>query len=65
MHYDTKQGKGKGNGQGGSGLGKYDKDTLDDHSQWSKSEGESELMKQIADQVVKSAIEKNINDINK
>ena len=59
------QGKGKGQGKGGSGLGKYDRDTLDDHSQWSKSEGESELMKQIADQVVKSAIEKNINDINK
>ena len=58
------QGKGKGQG-GGSGLGKYDRDTLDDHSQWSKSESESELMKQIADQVVKSAIEKNINDINK
>ena len=64
------QKNGKGKGKGGSGigngsLGKYDKDTLDDHSTWSKTEGEGELMKQIADQVVKSAIEKNINDINK
>ena len=41
------------------------KNTLDDHSQWSKTESESELVKQVIDSVVKSAIEKNEQDVNK
>lgn len=70
MKSKMKNGKGKGKGTGGFGigngdLGKYDRDTLDDHNTWSKTESESELIKQVADQVVKSAMEKNINDINK
>ena len=55
-----KNGKG---GQGGfsiEGMG-----TLDDHSQWSKTESESEMVKQMVDTVVKPAIQKNENDINR
>jgi len=55
-----KSGKG---GQGGfsiEGMG-----TLDDHSQWSKTESESEMVKQMVDTVVKPAIQKNENDINR
>jgi predicted metal-dependent peptidase len=50
-------------GQGGfsiEGIG-----TLDDHSQWSKTESESEMVKQMVDTVVKPAIQKNENDINR
>lgn len=58
-----KNGKGKGKGEGGfsiEGMG-----TLDDHSQWSKTESESEMVKQMVDTVVKPAIQKNENDINR
>ena len=39
--------------------------TLDDHSQWSKTESESEMVKQMMDTVVKSAIQKNEKDLDK
>lgn len=55
--------KKNGNGEGGfsiEGMG-----TLDDHSQWSKTESESEMVKQMVDTVVKPAIQKNENDINR
>lgn len=54
---------GGGKGEGGfsiEGIG-----TLDDHSQWSKTESESEMVKQMVDTVVKPAIQKNENDINR
>ena len=58
-------GKGGKNGQGNGGISIEGKNTLDDHSQWSKTESESDIVKQMVDSVVKTAIQKNENDINR
>lgn len=55
----------KKNGKGKGGISIEGMDTLDDHSQWSKTESESEMVKQMVDTVVKPAIQKNENDINR
>jgi len=56
----------KKNGNGGQGGFSIEgMGTLDDHSQWSKTESESEMVKQMVDTVVKPAIQKNENDINR
>ena len=56
----------KGGGISNDDLGQYgDAETLDDHSTWGQTEAERDLMKQVADQIVKSEIQKNIKDIDK
>ena len=56
----------KKNGNGGQGGFSIEgMGTLDDHSQWSKTESESEMVKQMVDTVVKPAIQKNESDINR
>lgn len=57
--------KKNGKGKGGGGFSIEGIGTLDDHSQWSKTESESEMVKQMVDTVVKPAIQKNENDINR
>lgn len=69
LEEQVKNGKfGQGSG-GGSGNGIpidiENLPTLDDHSQWSKTESESEMVKQMMDTVVKSAIQKNEKDLDK
>ena len=64
LEQQMQNGKGKGNGSG-VGISIEGKCTLDSHDHWSKTESESELVKQVIDSVVKSAIEKNAQDIEK
>lgn len=64
LEQQIQNGKGKGNGSG-VGISIEGKCTLDSHDHWSKTESESELVKQVIDSVVKSAIEKNAQDIEK